>query len=196
MLLLLPLAALLGAAFLTRLVDAVCSSALHAGIKYAAAGVAGLLCVATILQNRAIAAPYYRYNPSTYRNAVSLNATLAPGALIVMGHYDPSILYYIGRYGWEEDPYLWTPFDEQSAIRKGARYFVDIERNRFARNVELCAWMSRFPIVNPRAKWVVYRTDPSLVSPAAEVRWRAFRNAEKSGRARQWLDARGLCRSG
>ena len=32
--------------------------------------------------------------------------------LIVIGHYDPSLMYYIRRKGWMEDPYLWTPFDE------------------------------------------------------------------------------------
>jgi hypothetical protein len=46
-----------------------------------------------------------------------LNATLAPATLVLMGHYDPSILYTFGRMGWEEDPLLWTPFDEQSAMR-------------------------------------------------------------------------------
>ena len=38
--------------------------------------------------------------------------------------------YYIDRFGWEEDPALWTPFDEESAIRKGARYFISIEDGR------------------------------------------------------------------
>ncbi len=78
-------------------------------------------------------------NRDVYQAAKALDATLDPGALIVMGHYDPSVLYYINRKGWEEDPYLWTPFDEQSAIRKGARYFVAVETNRFKRNVELYA---------------------------------------------------------
>jgi hypothetical protein len=110
-----------------------------------------------------------------------------------MGHYDPSVLYYIGRYGWEEDPYLWTPFDEQSAIRKGARYFINIEKNRFARNVELCAWMQRFPVINANAQWPVYVTDPSKIKPGAEAQWRAFRNAEKAGNAREWLDRHNLC---
>ncbi|MEO6912437.1 MAG: hypothetical protein ABI182_00275, partial [Candidatus Baltobacteraceae bacterium] len=129
-----------------------------------------------------------------YRDAVALDRSLAKNALIVMGHYDPSVLYYIGRYGWEEDPYNWTPFDEQSAIRKGARYFVDIERNRFNRNLELCAWMQRFRIINPQAQWLVFQTDSLNIKPNAEADWRAFRAAESVGKGRAWLAARGECR--
>ena len=195
MYLLLPLAALTGGGFLRRAWDAILHVDVPLSIKYACAAISLVALGAIVFQNRAIVAPYYRYNKQVYRNAVSLNATLAPNALIVMGHYDPSVLYYIGRYGWEEDPYLWTPFDEQSAIRKGARYFIAIEKNRFYRNVELCAWMQRFPIVNPKAQWLVYRTDPALVKPGAQQQWRAFRIAELHGRARPWLDAHGMCSS-
>jgi len=195
MYLLLPLAALTGAAFLTRLTMAIVESAISNGLKYAAAAVAILALAAIVVQNRQIMRPYYRYNKQVYRNAIALNATLPPDALIVMAHYDPSVLYYIGRYGWEEDPYLWTPFDEQSAIRKGSRYFIDIERNRFNRNVELCAWMQRFPVINAKAQWPVYHTDPALVKPGAEQQWRAFRNAELQGRARQWLGVHSMCLS-
>jgi hypothetical protein len=163
-------------------------------VKYAAAAAGALALAGVVYQNRQIVKPYYAYNKHVYRNALALNATLAKDALIVMGHYDPSVLYYIGRYGWEEDPYLWTPFDEQSAIRKGARYFIAIEKNRFYRNVELCAWMQRFPVINPNAEWPVYETDPALVKPGAEAQWRSFRNAEKAGNARAWLDAHGVCR--
>ena len=194
MYLLLPLAALTAAGFVTRLIYAIAESTLDRSLKYAAAAL-GLVTLGLIAyQNRQIIKPYYAYNKQVYRNAIALNQTLAPDALIVMGHYDPSVLYYIGRYGWEEDPYLWTPFDEQSAIRKGARYFVAIEKNRFHRNLELCAWMQRFPIINPKAQWPVYQTDPALVKPNAEAQWRAFRNAEKAGNGRAWLDAHGLCR--
>jgi hypothetical protein len=195
MFLLLPLAALTGAAFLDRLAGAVNRSALDRSLKYGAAAIALLALGGVVFQNRHIIAPYYRYNKAVYRNAVTLDRTLAPGALIVMGHYDPSVLYYIGRYGWEEDPYLWTPFDEQSAIRKGARYFINIEKNRFAKNVELCAWMQRFPIINPKAQWPVYVTDPGRIKPGAQAQWRAFRNAEKAGSARAWLDAHDMCRA-
>jgi 4-amino-4-deoxy-L-arabinose transferase-like glycosyltransferase len=195
MYLLLPLAALAGAGILMRLTDAVTQRIAGNGVKYAAALIGLAALGAVVYQNRAIVRPYYRYNKQVYRDAVALDKTLAPGALIVMGHYDPSVLYYIGRYGWEEDPYLWTPFDEQSAIRKGARYFIDIEKNRFARNVELCAWMQRFPVIDGNAQWPVYVTDPSRVKPGAEAAWRSFRNAEKAGHARAWLDARGYCKA-
>jgi 4-amino-4-deoxy-L-arabinose transferase-like glycosyltransferase len=192
--LLLPLAALAGAAFLERLAVAMQQSTLESWLKNAAAAVGILALAAVIYQNCSIIRPYYHYSKAVYRNAVALDATLAPGALIVMGHYDPSVLYYIGRYGWEEDPYLWTPFDEQSAIAKGARYFIDIEKNRFKKNVELCAWMQRFPVRNPNAQWIVYETDPAKIKPHAQQQWQAFRKAEKAGNARQWLDAHGMCR--
>ena len=193
MYLLLPLAALIVAGCGARLYDAVAESSLKVPVKVAAVGAAVLIFAALVLQSRAIARPYYAYSKAVYRNAIALNRSLDPGALIVMGHYDPSVLYYIGRYGWEEDPYLWTPFDEQSAIRKGARYFIDIEHNRFARNVELCAWMQRFPLIHTGAKWPVYLTDTSLVKPDAEKQWRSFRDAEAKGNARAWLDAHHEC---
>ncbi len=127
--------------------------------------------------------PYYTYGKVVYREAKALDATLAPGALVVMGHYDPSVLYYIDRKGWEEDPYLWTPFDEESAIRKGARYFIAIEPKRLKRNVELHAWLERFPLANAAARWPVYETDPAKILPGAEDRWKAFRRAKKAGGA-------------
>ena len=193
MLLMLPPLALAGGAALARIAERLRASARSLAAKYAGAAAVALVLACALVQDRSIVAPYYHYNPLVYRNAVALNATLPPAALIVMGHYDPSILYYIGRYGWEEDPYLWTTFDEQSAIRKGARYFIAIERNRFARNVELCAWMQRFPVVNGAAQWPVYQTDPTMTVRGAEQQWRMFRRAEKGGHARKWLRARGLC---
>ena len=111
-----------------------------------------------------------------YRRAKALDATLAPGALVVMAHYDPSVLYTIGRKGWEEDPLLWTPFDEESAIRKGARYFIGIERARLRRNADLCHWLSAFRCSTRRA-WPVYETDPARALPGAEARWQQFRAA-------------------
>ncbi|HEX3463803.1 MAG TPA: glycosyltransferase family 39 protein [Candidatus Elarobacter sp.] len=132
-------------------------------------------------------APYYGWSRVNYVRAKQLDATLAPGTLIVMGHYDPSILYTIGRKGWEEDPHLWTPFDEQSAIRKGARYYVSIEHGRLKQtNLELYCWLSRFPVLDPAAAWPVYQTDPAKVLPGAEDRWRAFRRREMSGAYANW----------
>jgi Dolichyl-phosphate-mannose-protein mannosyltransferase len=125
-------------------------------------------------------APYYAYSKTVYRDAKALDATLPPQALVVMGHYDPSVLYYINRKGWEEDAYLWTPFDEESAIAKGARTFVAVEPRRLERNVELYAWLQRFPIANPDARWPVYETDPAKILPGADARWKAFRHAEKA----------------
>ena len=66
-------------------------------------------------------------------------------------------------------------------LRKGARAFVAIERRRLARNVELSAWLERFPVANPEARWPVYLTDPAKTLPGAEARWRAFRTREKNG---------------
>ncbi|MBV9278267.1 MAG: glycosyltransferase family 39 protein, partial [Candidatus Eremiobacteraeota bacterium] len=177
----LPLGALAGARFLTRLVNAVAQAPSRA-LKYAAATAGALLLLGATYQNRQEVRTYYRYSKAVYRNAIALDRTLDRNALIVMGHYDPSVLYYINRKGWEEDPYLWTPFDQQSAIRKGARYFIAIERNRFEKNVELYNWMQRFPVLNPKAKWPVYLTDYAKVLPGAEARWRAFRRAEKAGK--------------
>jgi hypothetical protein len=144
---------------------------------FAALGVAWL---GTLWLDRRLIAPYYVWSHNVYTRSLALDHTLAPGALIVMGHYDPSIMYYIRRKGWMEDPYLWTPFDEQSAIRKGARYFIAVEPKRLARNVELSHWLERFPLLDPAAKWPVYETDPAKIVPGAEERWRAFRRAEKA----------------
>ncbi|MHB8462131.1 MAG: hypothetical protein ACYDA1_05760 [Vulcanimicrobiaceae bacterium] len=122
-----------------------------------------------------------------------MNATLPKHALVVMGHYGPDVLYYIGRYGWEEDPYIWTTFDEESAIRKGARYFISVEDGRFRHNLELCAWMQRFPLLDDRARWPVYVTDPLREKPHADAFWRAFRSAERAGNGRAFLDAHHVC---
>jgi hypothetical protein len=176
MYLVLPLAALVGGNLVLR-----AWLALRSGKRWQiAVAVAALGYVAMISIDRRLIAPYYAFSGANYAAARALDATLAPDSLIVMGHYDPSILYYINRKGWEEDPYLWTPFDEQSAIRKGARYFVAVERGRLAHNIELHAWLARFP-VDETKRWPVYETDPRKILPGAEARWREFRRAEKAG---------------
>jgi hypothetical protein len=142
--------------------------------------VLGVVLIGTAWLDRRIIAPYYTWSRNVYTRSLALDKTLAPNALIVIGHYDPSLMYYIRRKGWMEDPYLWTPFDEQSAIRKGARYFIAVEPKRLARNVELSNWLLRFPVLDPRAKWPVYETDPAKIVPGAEARWRAFRRREKA----------------
>jgi len=147
--------------------------------RRAGLGVGVVVAVLALLTGRGAVAKYYAYNKTVYRHAKALDATL-PRALVVMGHYDPSVLYYIDRKGWEEDPYLWTPFDEESAIRKGARAFIAVEPRRLARNVELYAWLQRFPLQRPGAAWPVYLTDIAHEVPGAEARWRAFRQTERS----------------
>jgi len=140
-----------------------------------------LLVLTLVLANGAAVRPYYHVSWPVYNAAKALDATLEPNALVVMGHYDPSVLYYIDRKGWEEDPYLWTPFDEESAIAKGARYFIAIENNRLKRNVELYAWLQRFPLARPDGLWPVYETDYAKQLPGAEERWQEFRRREKAG---------------
>ncbi len=126
---------------------------------------------------------------------MALDRALAPNALVVIGHYGPDVQYYIDRFGWKEDPAIWTPFDEQSAIRKGARYFISIEDGRLRANADLCAWISRFPILDAAAAWPVYETDPAKTLPGAEIFWRTYRKAALAGKGRAFLDAHHICTS-
>ncbi|MDQ6826722.1 MAG: glycosyltransferase family 39 protein [Candidatus Eremiobacteraeota bacterium] len=178
----LPLAALSGAGFIMRLTAAFGGRAPSVAMRSGAGALAAIAFCLTLWQNRHEVSKYYLYSRSVYHSAIDLNKRLEPGALVVMGHYDPSVLYYINRKGWQEDPYLWTAFNEQSAIRKGAKYFIAIEQNRFKKNAELYAWMQRFPVMDPKAKWPVYQTQASRILPGAEARWRAFRRAERAGK--------------
>lgn len=161
MLLLLPLAALLcGAA-----VDAARTAIVRFVPRYANVAFGGLvvaLVIGTAAQGIAAVAPYYAYNKQAYRDAVALDATLDPTALVVTAHYGPDVLYYMNRFGWEEDPTLWRPFDQKSAMRKGARYFISIEDRRMRRNAALCDWLQQFPLLaKSGASWPVYQTDLS-----------------------------------
>ncbi|MBV8370380.1 MAG: glycosyltransferase family 39 protein [Candidatus Eremiobacteraeota bacterium] len=163
------------------------------------AGIAAVVWIAALIAGYREIAPYYQWNRANFARAKQLDATLAAGTLVVMGHYDPSILYTVDRKGWEEDPHLWTPFDEQSAIRKGARYFISVEHARLKQtNLELYCWLARFPVLDPAAKWPVYETDPAKVLPGAEDRWRAFRRREMAGAyanwRREWKSAPDPCR--
>jgi 4-amino-4-deoxy-L-arabinose transferase-like glycosyltransferase len=193
MYLLLPLCALVIGSLIARFVAWVETVDAAPAARYAILALVPIAAIACTLEARAAIEPYYSYNKQAYRNAVFLNHTLAPNALVVVGHYGPDVLYYINRYGWEEDPALWTPFDEESAIRKGARYFISIEDNRLRRNAELCAWLQRFPVLNAQAEWPVYVTDPAHELPGADAFWRAFRSAEAAGHARAFLDAHRVC---
>lgn len=106
--------------------------------------------------NMAELAPYYKWSRPVYAAATELDKTLEPGALVVMGHYDPSVLYLIGRKGWEEDVSLWDVHDMTSAIGKGAVYFVAIEIARFKNNKPLYAFMQKYRRVPVRSGWQVY----------------------------------------
>lgn len=176
---LLPLGALVGGNLVARALERFGTAPVP---RVACVAAAAVVWLGMLYADRREIASYYAWSRNVYVRALALNKTLAPGALIVQGHYDPSIMYYIGRKGWMEDPYLWTPFDEESAIRKGARYFIAIEPNRLARNVELSHWLQRFPLLDPRAKWPVYVTDPAHELPGAEARWRQFRTLEREHR--------------
>ncbi|HEX3670864.1 MAG TPA: glycosyltransferase family 39 protein, partial [Candidatus Cybelea sp.] len=193
MLPLLPLSALLIAGLAARFARMVRSAELAAAARYALLAILPLVALAALVYSRSPVAEYYAYNKAAYRNAVALDRSLPPDALLVIGHYGPDVQYYIDRFGWEEDPLLWTPFDEQSAIAKGSRYFVAIEANRLYRNIELCAWLQRFPLIAAPGSWPVYVTDPAKADPNADRFWRAFRAAERAGRGRAFLDARGVC---
>ncbi|MGA8534329.1 MAG: glycosyltransferase family 39 protein [Candidatus Tumulicola sp.] len=193
MLPLVPLCALAAGGALARFVDGVGDADAAPLARWAVIALVPILAAVVLVQGRAAVASYYHYNDRAYRNAELLNATLDRGALVVIGHYGPDVQYYIDRFGWEEDPALWTPFDEESAIRKGARYFISVEDNRLRHNADLCAWMQRFPVLDARAPWIVYETDPAKALPGAEAFWRAFRNAERAGNGRAFLDRHHVC---
>lgn len=190
---LLPLCALVIGGAAARFVTYVRTADIAPSARYALLALVPIVAVAALLGSRAPIAPYYDYNKEVYRNAVDLDRTLPKNALVVIGHYGPDVQYYIDRFGWEEDPALWTPLDEESAIRKGARYFISIEDGRLRHNLELCAWLQRFPLRAATAAWPVYETDPAKVSPQAERFWRGFRNAQRAGAGRAFLDAAGVC---
>jgi hypothetical protein len=176
---LLPLGALVGGNLIARALERFATTP---NVRIAGVAAAALLWLVALYVGRREIAPYYAWSRNVYVRSLALNKTLVPGALIVQGHYDPSLMYYIGHKGWMEDPYVWTPFDEESAIRKGARYFIAIEPNRLARNLELSHWLARFPLLDPQAKWPVYVTDPTHELPGAEARWQQFRTLEREHR--------------
>jgi hypothetical protein len=170
---LVPLAALIGA-------YAIAQIAQRMTFSWPLAAVALLALVLVIANNLWQIAPYYKYSRDVYVAAKTLDARLPQNTLIVMAHYDPSVLYYINRKGWEEDPLLWTPFDEESAIAKGSRYLIAVEPRRLERNAELSAWLARFPEIRPEHPWPVYVTDPAEVLPGSEQQWREFRARERA----------------
>ncbi|HEY1884187.1 MAG TPA: glycosyltransferase family 39 protein [Candidatus Cybelea sp.] len=188
---LLPLCALSIGGLFGRVVELVRGVDAAPTVRYALLALVALVG-AVALGGRTSVAAYYDYNAAAYRNALALNEALPRDALVVIGHYGPDVQYYLNRFGWEEDPIVWTPFDEESAIRKGARYFVSIEDRRLRRNLELCAWLARFPVVE-YGGWRVYQTSPDRLVPNAEAFWRAFRTAERAGHGRAFLTAHNVC---
>jgi 4-amino-4-deoxy-L-arabinose transferase-like glycosyltransferase len=193
MLALLPLCALVIGGLLARAVALLRTVDAAPSARYALIALVPLALALALATSRAPVAAYYAYNAQAYHEGLALDRALAPDALVVIGHYGPDLQYYIDRFGWEEDPLLWTPFDEQSAMRKGARYFISVEDRRLRHNLELCAWLQRFPVANLGGTWPVYETLPQSVTPGAEQFWRDFRKAERAGRGRSFLDARGVC---
>jgi hypothetical protein len=191
---LLPLSALILAGSLAQLFAMLRRADAAAPARYALLAVVPLIAIGILLQSRAPVAAYYQYDKQVYRDAAALDRALPKNALVVIGHYGPNVQYYVDRFGWEEDPALWTPFDEESAIRKGARYFISIEDRRLRTNAELCVWLQRFPLRDTGAGWPVYETDPALSSPYGATLWRAFRTAEHAGKAQAFLIAHGICR--
>jgi hypothetical protein len=191
----LPLCVLVIGGALHTFIVAIRRAELAPGGRYALFALVPLICGALLLESRAPVEAYYRYNPLTYRDAAQLNRALPRDALVVIGHYGPNVQYYIDRFGWEEDPALWTPFDEESAIRKGARYFISIEDRRLRANHDLCVWLQRFPLLQSGTGWPVYHTDPPAELPGAENLWRAFRSAERAGNAAAFLRAHDLCQA-
>ncbi len=190
---LLPLCALAIGGALARYVSAVSRADAAPAARYALIALVPAVAIAVLVQSRAAVAAYYRYDRQLYRSAAALNAALPRDAIVVIGHYGPNVQYYIDRFGWEEDPALWTPFDEESAIRKGARYFISIEDRRMRANSDLCVWLQRFPERTELAPWPVYETDPALASSAGDKLWRAYRTAQRGGTGREFLDRRDVC---
>jgi hypothetical protein len=148
----LPLAALLAGGALDNLgarLGHVSASALTL-----AGGLTALFVI--IYANMLEVHPYYTWSRPVYAAASELERRLDPGTLVVMGHYDPSVLYTIGHKGWEEDPMLWTVRDTQSAIKKGAAYFIGVEVPRLKANRPLYAYLQQFARVPVSSGWQVY----------------------------------------
>ena len=191
---LLPLCALVIGGAAARFVTYVRTADIAPIARYALLALVPIVAVAALLGSRAPIAPYYDYNKEVYRNAVELDRTLPKDALVVIGHYGPDVQYYIDRFGWEEDPALWTPFDEESAIRKGARYFISIEDGASGTISSSARGCSAFRCAPPLRRGRSMKRIPAKVSPQAERFWRGFRNAQRAGTGRAFLDAARVCR--
>ncbi|MBV8083023.1 MAG: glycosyltransferase family 39 protein [Candidatus Eremiobacteraeota bacterium] len=148
----LPLAALVAGLAIDVLAQRLAAKPLS---WWACAAVAAAIFI-TAYSNMLEIRPYYAWSARVYSWATRLDAALAPGSIVVMGHYGPDVLYLIDRKGWEEDPLVWTPFDMESAVRKGARYFIAVEPDRLKANPELHAYLERFAQIPTGTGWPVY----------------------------------------
>lgn len=119
--------------------------------------------------------PYYTWSRSVYAAATELDRKLDPDCLIVMGHLDPSVLYTIGRKGWEEDPLQWNVHDQTSAIEKGACYYVAIELPRLRANPTLYHFLQRYRRVKVASGWQVYDMRHFARRPTARAEGSASR---------------------
>jgi hypothetical protein len=148
----LPLAALLAGGALDNLAAKIGLG--RASAVSIAGGLAALFVV--VYANMLEVHAYYTWSRPVYAAAGELNRMLDPNVLVVMGHYDPSVLYTIGRKGWEEDALAWSVHDTQSAMRKGAAYFIGVEVPRLKANRPLYAYLQRFARVPVSSGWQVY----------------------------------------
>ena len=169
----LPIAALVAGGALASFAERFLPGRLRPALVAGLAGAAFVMVYANML----IIHPYYTWSRPVYAAALELDRKLAPGTLIVMGHYDPSVLYLINRKGWEEDAALWNVHDMSSAIAKGARYFVAVEVPRFKANRPLYAFMQRYRRVPVASGWQVY--DMRHFAPRAGVRPKVDANRER-----------------
>jgi MFS family permease len=171
----LPLAALLAGGALDNLAPRI--GLASASALTVTGGLAALLVV--VYANMLEVHPYYTWSRPVYAAAGELNRRLDPGTLVIMGHYDPSVLYTIGRKGWEEDALTWTVRDTHSAIKKGAAYFIGVEVPRLKANRPLYTYLQQFARVPVSSGWQVY----DLRHPARRtVRRGSERSAHSVGR--------------
>jgi hypothetical protein len=147
-----PLAALLAGGALDNLATRI--GLASASALSIAGGSAALFVI--VYANMLEVHPYYTWSRPVYAAAGELDRRLDPGTLVIMGHYDPSVLYTIGRKGWEEDALLWTVRDTQSAINKGAAYFIGVEVPRLKANRPLYRYLQQFTRVPVSSGWQVY----------------------------------------
>lgn len=148
----LPFAVLVSAGAIDHVADALRTSYHRVAACAAVAATIFIVTYANMLEIH----PYYTWSRAVYAAATELDKKLDPGCLIVMGHYDPSVLYTIGRRGWEEDPLLWNAHDMTSAAGKGACYFVAVEVPRLRANKPLYRFLQRYARVPVSSGWQVY----------------------------------------